>query len=67
MQLVETCKIKEWNHEDVEMRLLAISLIKYAQRWFKGFPDNHLASYEDFAKLFKRRWAMKKDSGMLMT
>jgi hypothetical protein len=54
-------------HEDVAMKLLATSLTEDAQRWFKGFPDNHLASYEDFAKLFKSRWETKKDSGMLMT
>jgi hypothetical protein len=54
-------------HEDVAMKLLATSLTEDAQRWFKGLPDNHLASYEYFTKLFKRRWETKKDSGMLMT
>jgi hypothetical protein len=43
----------EVEHEDVAMRLLASSLTEYAQRWFRGLPDNHIASYEDFAKLFK--------------
>jgi hypothetical protein len=38
-------------HEDVVMRLLAMSLTEDAQRWFRGLPDNHLASYDDFAKL----------------
>jgi len=28
--------------------------------------DNHLASYEYFSKLFKRRWSTKKDSGTLV-
>jgi hypothetical protein len=40
----------EVEHEDVEMKLLASSLTKDAQRWFRGLPDNHIASYEDFAK-----------------
>jgi hypothetical protein len=35
----------EVEHEDVAMRLLASSLTEYAQRWFRGIPDNHLASY----------------------
>jgi hypothetical protein len=42
-------------HEDVAMKLLATCLTIYAQRWFKGLHDNHLASYEYFAKLFKGR------------
>jgi hypothetical protein len=53
-------------HEDVEMKLLATSLTEDAQSWFKGLSDNHIASYEYFAKLFKRRWLTKKDSGMLI-
>jgi hypothetical protein len=53
-------------HEDVAMKLLATSLTEDAQRWFDGLPDDHLTTYEDFAKLFKTRWSLKKDSGMLM-
>ena len=53
-------------HEDVAMKLLASSLTEEALSWFRGLPDNHLTSYEDFAKLFKRRWTTKKDSGMLV-
>jgi hypothetical protein len=53
-------------HEDVAMKLLAMSLEKYARKWYKGLPDNHLASYEAFAKLFKERWTRKMDSGMLL-
>jgi hypothetical protein len=49
-------------HEDVVMRLLAMSLTEDAQRWFRGLPDNHLASYDDFAKLLKSRWSTKKDN-----
>jgi hypothetical protein len=56
----------EVEHEDVAMKLLASSLIEDAQRWFRGLPDNHIASYEDFSKLFKNRWTMKKDNGMLV-
>jgi hypothetical protein len=54
-------------HEDVEMELLDVSLIEYDQRWFKRLPDNHLETYEYFAKLLKIIWATKKDSIMLMT
>jgi hypothetical protein len=54
-------------HEDIAMKLLAMSLNEDAQRGFKGLPKNHLASYEYFAKLFKRRWKTKKDRRMLMT
>jgi hypothetical protein len=53
-------------HEDVTMRLLATSLTEDAQRWFNGLPDNHLATYENFVKLFKGRWLVKKDNKMLM-
>jgi hypothetical protein len=48
-------------HEDVAMKLLATSLDEDAKKWFKGFPDNHLQSYEAFTKLFKNRWTTKKD------
>jgi hypothetical protein len=41
-------------------------LTEHAQRWFRGLPDNHIASYEDFTKLFKNRWTTKKDNGMLV-
>jgi hypothetical protein len=53
-------------HEDVAMRLLASYLTEDAQRWFKRLPDNHIASYEDFSKLFKNIWTTKKDNGMLV-
>lgn len=42
-------------HEDVAMRLLAMSLTEDARRWFRGLPDNHLASYDDFTKFLRRR------------
>jgi hypothetical protein len=54
-------------YKDVAMRLLASSLTEEALDWFKGLLDNHLTSYEDFAKLFKNRWSTKKDGGMLVT
>ena len=53
-------------HEDVAMKLLASLLNENSQIWFKGILDNHIASYEDFAKLFKNRWTMKKDNKMLV-
>jgi hypothetical protein len=45
----------EVEHEDVVMRLIASSLTKYVHRWLRGIPDIHVASYEDFSKLFKNR------------
>jgi hypothetical protein len=56
----------EVEHEDVEMKLLASSLTEYAHRWFKYLLDNHIASYEDFAKLFKKMWTTKKYNTMLL-
>jgi hypothetical protein len=53
-------------HEDVAMKLLASSLSEEALRWFRGLPDNHITSYEDFSKLFESRWKTKKDIGMLV-
>jgi hypothetical protein len=47
-------------HEDVAMKLLAMSLDEYVKKWFKGLLDNHLQSYETFAKLFKGRWTTRK-------
>jgi hypothetical protein len=49
------------------MKILVTSLDEDTKKWFKGFPNNHLQSYEDFAKLFKGRWKIKKDSGMNST
>jgi hypothetical protein len=51
-------------HEDVEMKLLASSFTEYDQIWFRGLHDNHIASYEDFSKLFNNRWTTKKDNKM---
>jgi hypothetical protein len=53
-------------HKDVAMRLLATSLTEDGQRWFDVLPNNHVATYEDFSKLFITRWSVKKDSKMLM-
>ena len=53
-------------HEDVAMKFLATSLTEYAQRWFDSLQDNHVVTYEDFAKLFIIIWLVKKYSGMLM-
>jgi hypothetical protein len=55
-------KDNDVEHEDVAMKLLAMSLDEDARQWYKGLPDNHLTSYEAFAKLFKERWTTKKDS-----
>jgi hypothetical protein len=54
-------------HEGVVLRLLSMSLTKYAQRWFIGLPDNHPTSYDDFSKLLTSIWSTKKDSEMLST
>jgi hypothetical protein len=54
-------------HEDMAMRLLAMPLTEDAQRCFRGLPNNHLASYDDFSKLLTSRWSTKKDRGMLLT
>jgi hypothetical protein len=55
------------DNEYLEMKLPTKSLTEDSQMWFKCFPENHLESYENFAKLLKSRWETKKDSGMLMT
>jgi hypothetical protein len=57
----------EVEHEDIAMKLLASSLTEDAQRWFKGIPENNVASYEGFANLFKGRWTTKKEKRMLVT
>jgi hypothetical protein len=56
----------EIEHEDVAMKLLASSLTEEALRWFRGLPDNHIASYEYVSKLFKSRWTTKKDNVMFV-
>jgi hypothetical protein len=55
------------DHKDVAMRLFASSLTKEALDWFKGLPDNHITSYDDFSTLFNRRWSRKADGGTLGT
>jgi len=42
-------------HEYVMMRLLAMSLDEYSQRWFRGILGDHLVSYDDFTKLLAIR------------
>jgi hypothetical protein len=53
-------------HEDVVMKLLVMSLDEDVKKWYKVFPNNHWASYEYFAKLFKGRWTTKKDNKILL-
>jgi hypothetical protein len=65
--IVRDMENKGVEREDVAMKLMATSLTEYSQRWFKGLPNNHLASYEYFSKLFKSIWETNKDSGMLKT
>jgi hypothetical protein len=55
------------DHEDVAMRLFASSLTEEALDWFKGLPDNHITTYDDFSTLFKSRWSRKEDGGTLGT
>jgi hypothetical protein len=52
-------------HEDVAMRLFASSLTEEALDWFRVLPNNHITSFEAFAKLFKDRWSTKEDGGAL--
>jgi len=40
-------------HEVVAMNLLAKSLDEDASKWYKGLPENHLASYEAFTKIYQ--------------
>jgi hypothetical protein len=53
-------------HEDFEMRRLSMPLNEDSQRCFRGIPDDHLASYDDFTKFIKSMWQMKKDSRMIL-
>jgi hypothetical protein len=41
------------DHEYVTMRLFSSSLTEEALDWFKGLPDIHITSYDDFSNLFK--------------
>jgi hypothetical protein len=41
------------DHEYVVMRLFTSSLTEEALDWFKGLPDNHITTYDDFSNLFK--------------
>jgi hypothetical protein len=47
------------DHEDVTMRLFSSSLTEESLDWFKGLPDYHITSYDDFSNLFKRIWSRK--------
>jgi hypothetical protein len=54
-------------HEDVAMKLFTSSLTEEALDWFKGFPDNHITSYDVFSNLLKSRWSRKANGGTLGT
>jgi hypothetical protein len=53
-------------HEDVLMKLLAMSLNEYDKKWYKGLANNHLASYKSFFKLYTEIWTTKNDNEMLL-
>ena len=55
------------DHEDVAMRLFSSSLTEESLDWFKGIPDNHITSYDDFSNIFKSRWSRKSYGGTLAT
>jgi hypothetical protein len=48
------------------MKILSSPLTEDAQIWFIALPENHIACYEGFSKLFKNIWTNNKYHGMLV-
>jgi hypothetical protein len=51
--------------EDVAIKLFSSSLTEEALDWFRGLPDNHLTSYDDFPTLSRTDGQQRKMVGHL--
>ena len=48
-------------HDDVYMKLFALSLEEDACEWYLDLDDNSYANYVGFLKGFKKRWGVQKE------
>ena len=49
-------------HEDVKMRLFALSLEADAFEWFTNLDDNGIKTFTEFETTFNSRWGDKKEN-----
>ena len=54
------------NHEDVKMRLFALSLEDDAFEWFTSLDDNGIKTFKYFETTFNQRWGDKKENRHLL-
>jgi len=50
------CKLPQYNHEDVKMRLFVRSLEGDALNWFNSCPEDSFTSLQDIVNAFKDRY-----------
>ena len=49
------------NHEDVKMRLFALSLEADVFEWFTSLEDNSIKTFKEFETAFNKIWGDKKE------
>jgi len=52
--------------EDIVMRLFAASIVEDARKWYNSLPDKFVKTWDDFHKVFMKRWGTKSDPRMLL-
>jgi hypothetical protein len=60
------CSGATHNHEDVKMKLFALSFEEDAYDWFSGLDDNKYATIKDLIEAFTERWGDKKEHRHLL-
>ena len=65
--LVSYCNDATHNHEDVKMKLFALSLGDDAVEWYSDLGDDSYKTLNEFLEGFKKKWREKKEPIHLLT
>ena len=64
--LVSYCNSASANHEDVKMKLFALSLEDDAAEWYGNLGDDSYKTLNEFLEGFKKNWGEKKEQRHLL-
>ena len=67
MRFDDYCDIENMDHEDIKMRLFALSFYGYVEQWFRSLPNLSIRTFHEFENLFLRKWEKKKNTLQLIT
>ena len=64
--LVSYCDDVSSNHEDIKMKLFALSLEDDVAEWYENLGDDLYKTLSDFLEGFKKKWGEKKEPRHLL-